>query len=115
MIALPLGDSTIAAAAMRSETKTNPSSGRSNVTLHLDLDDLTNPEVPDRLHDNGAHDHHLAHSFLEQQVHVIGVDPGEGHAKRRRQPQQHVASEPSVRRVDANLPQNLEPLADDMR
>src|SRR6186997_938872 len=101
MTALPLGDSTMAAAAMSSETNTNPSSGRMTVTLYLDLDDLANPEVANRLHDDGAHDHHLAHLFLEQQIHVLGIHPR----------QQHIAGETAVRGVDPDLPQNLESLA----
>src|SRR6188472_3605237 len=111
MIAAPLGDSTMAAAAMSSETNTNPSSGRKTVTLYLDLDDLANPEIANRLHDDGAHDHHLAHLFLEQQIHVLGIHPRQHHTQRGRECQQYIAGETAVRRVDPDLPQNLESLA----
>mgnify|MGYP003289361431 CR=1 FL=1 len=33
------------------------------VTLHLDLDDLLDPQVPDRLHHEGAKEHHLPHAL----------------------------------------------------
>src|SRR4029453_9481127 len=114
MIAAPLGDSTMAAAAMSSETNTNPSSGRRTVTLYLDLDDFTNPEVTNRLHDDGAHDHHLAHALLEQQIHVLGIHPREHDTQRGRERQQHIAGEAAVRRGAPDLPQNLESLTDDV-
>ena len=100
------------AAAISSETNRNPSSGRSTVTLYLDLDDLADPDEADGLHHDGADDHHLAHLFLEQQLHVLGVDERQRHRQRGRQRQQHVAGEAAVRRVDAHLPQDLEALAD---
>src|SRR5688572_10629162 len=53
--------SDIPIAATSSEMKRNPIRGSSTVTLHLDLDDLANPDEPDGLHDDGAHHHHLPH------------------------------------------------------
>ena len=44
-----------------------------------------------------------------------GLMNDERHCQDRRQRQQHVAGEAAVRRVHAHLPQNLEPLADDVR
>ena len=85
----PLGASAIAPAVDSSVTKMNPSTGISSVTLYLDLDDLANPEVPDRLHDDRAQDHHLAHVLVEQQRHVVGVDERQRDGQRRRQRQQH--------------------------
>ena len=51
----------------------------------------------------------------KQQVHVLGIDERQRDAQHRRQRQQHVAGEPAVRRVDAHLAEDLEPLADDVR
>src|SRR5439155_1256482 len=69
-IALELGDNAIAAAAMMSDAKTNARSGSKNVTLHLDLDDLADPDIANHLHDDCAHQQLLAQLLIEQQVHV---------------------------------------------
>src|SRR4029450_117734 len=51
--------SVIPIAVAGSEMKRRPIRGSRNVTLHLDLDDLFDPDDPDGLHDDGAHHHHL--------------------------------------------------------
>src|SRR5688572_26649554 len=109
------GISAIAAAVMIRVPKTNASNGRSIVTLHLDFDDLLDPQVPDGLHDERAEEHHLPHALPEQQVHVLGVDERQRDTEHRRQSEQHVAGEPAVRRVNPNLAEDLEALAHDVR
>src|SRR4029450_6555357 len=96
------------------EPNTNARIGRSSVTLHLDLDDLLDPEEPNRLHDEAGDDHNVAHALLEEQVHVLRVDEGEREGEKCRQRHQHVPGEPAVRRVHAHLAADLEPLADDV-
>src|SRR3954447_12041514 len=96
-MALALGDNAIATPPMSSEAKTNARSGSSSVTLHLDLDDLANPDIPNHLHDDRDHQQLLAHSRLEQQFHVRRIDDLERDAQRRRQRHQHPAGEPAVR------------------
>src|SRR5262245_22331323 len=68
-----LGMKAIAAAVTSSEAKANARSGRRSATLHLDPDDLANPEEPDRLHDQARDEHPLAHRIVEEQLHVLGV------------------------------------------
>src|SRR5215203_4975176 len=68
------GMSAIAPAVITSVPNTNARSGRSIVTLHLDLDDLLDPQVSDGLQAERREQHHLPHLFAEQQVHVLGVD-----------------------------------------
>src|SRR5262245_24213917 len=86
-----------------------------SIALYLDLDDLFDPEIPDRLHDRGGAEEHVADPLAEEQLHVLGVDERQGDGQERRQRQQHVAGQASVRGVDADLAQDLEPLADDVR
>src|SRR5262245_38533932 len=114
MTPAPCGASAIAAPATRSETNTKPSSGSSSITSHLDLDDLADPEVADRLHDDGAAHHHLTHALLEQEAHVFRVDEHQRAREHGGQRQQHVAGEAPVRGMDPHLTQNLEALADDV-
>ena len=61
------------------------------------------------------HQQHLAHALAEQRVHVVRIDERERNAQHRRQRQQHVAGHAPVRGIDANLPQDLEALAHDVR
>src|SRR5687767_12851502 len=68
------GISAIAPPATIRVPKMNARIGRSIVTLHLDLDDLLDPQVANRLHDECAHQHHLADALTEQQIHVLGID-----------------------------------------
>src|SRR5688572_11691599 len=103
-----------AAAATMSDPNTNARIG-SILTLHLDLDDLTDPYVADELHDGRDAEQHLTHALAEEQVHVIRVDERQRDAEEGRKRQEHVAREASVRRVHPDLPQDLEPLAHDVR
>src|SRR6266550_3191566 len=112
--ALP-GIITSAIAVMISDPKTKARRGRTIDTLHLDLDDLLDPYEPDGLHDDRGHEHHLPHAFAEEHVHVFGIDERECNREDGRQGKQHVARQPSMRRVDAHLAQDLEPFPDDVR
>src|SRR5581483_4886852 len=103
-----------APAAMRSDTNRNASTGRSNVTLHLDLDDLSNPHEPDRLQDHTGNQHRLTHALVEEWRHELGIDVRQRDRKRRGQRQQHVAGKSPVRGMHADLAQDLETLADDV-
>ena len=60
------------------------------------------------------HQHQPARALGEEQVHVFGVDEHQRDGEERRQSQQHVAGHAAVRRVDAHLAENLEPLAHDV-
>src|SRR5919201_6481954 len=113
-IVVEVGESASATPAMSSEAKMNARSGSSSVTLHLDLDDLANPDVANHLHDDRDHQQLLADSRLEEELHMRRIDDLERHAERGGQRHQHPAGEPSVCRVHAHLTQNLEPLADDV-
>ena len=66
------------------------------------------------MHERG-HQQHLPHALAEQHVHVFGIDERQRDAEHGRQREQHVAGQPAVRRVDAHLAQDLEPLAHDVR
>src|SRR5687767_15013046 len=77
------GASAIAAAATSSEPNRNASRGSNRFTLHLDLDDLANPEVADRLHDDGDANRHLPHAVLEQQLGVLRADERQRERERR--------------------------------
>src|SRR5688500_2807054 len=99
--------SAMAPAATIMATNKNARSGSRNVTLHLDLDHLTNPEEADRLQDDRSGQHDLSHAFVEEQVHHFRVDARQHHRQHGGQRQQHVAREASVRGVDADLPANL--------
>src|SRR5688572_26502526 len=72
-----LGISRNAAAPTSAEPTTNASRG--NSTLHLDFDDVTDPEVTDDLHADRDHQQNLPHPLPEQQVHVFGVDEHQRH------------------------------------
>src|SRR6478672_10351073 len=74
IVVVPSDDSASAAATTSSEANRNASRGRSIVTLHLDLDDLADPQEADRLHHDRPHQHHLAHVLAEEQLHVLGID-----------------------------------------
>src|SRR6185503_11529836 len=62
----------IAPAVMIRVPKTNASNGSNIVTLHLDLDDLLDPQIADGLQTERAEQHHLPHALAQQQVHVVG-------------------------------------------
>src|SRR5258705_162288 len=100
---------------MSSETKTNPSNGNSSVTSHLDLDDVSNPEVPDRLENDGAGEHYSAHRLAKQELHLFGSDRRQRYGERGGKSEQHVPREAAMRGVRADLAANLEPFADDAR
>src|SRR5690606_12017846 len=53
------GDIAMAAAVTSSDTNRNASSGSSRVTSHLDPDHAADPQVADRLHDDGGDQHQL--------------------------------------------------------
>src|SRR5688572_28758621 len=106
--------SDIPIAAISREMNRNPTRGSRNVTLHLDLDDLTDPDEPDRLHDDGAHHHHLPHPDREERPHVVGADEHQRDGQECRKSEQHIAGEPAMRGVDAHLAQNLEALSHDI-
>src|SRR5262245_44368377 len=92
----------------RAPTSAVPNRNASNgiiIALYLDLDDLLDPEVADRLHDRGGAEQHVADPFAEEQLHVIGIDERERDGQERGQREQHVAGQPAVRRVDADLAQ----------
>src|SRR3954470_10661602 len=108
-MALALGDNAIATPPMSSEAKTNARSGSSSVTLHLDLDDLANPDIPNHLHDDRDHQQLLAEFLVEEQLHVCRVDDLQRHAKCGGQRHEDPTREPAVSRMDPDLPQNLEP------
>src|SRR3954452_11700368 len=110
-----LGMRAIAIAAITIEPNTNASKGRNIVTLHLYLDDLLDPQEPDRLHPERTGRQHPAHRLMEEHVHVIGVDERERDPQHRRQREQDVPGEASVRGVDPDLAQDLEALAHDVR
>src|SRR5687768_16728423 len=80
----PAGARTIATAPMISAMNRNARSGRRIVTLHLDLDDLADPEEADRLQHHGADDHHLSQAFVEQELHLVGRDERQRHRQKRR-------------------------------
>src|SRR4051812_5750985 len=109
-----LGMRAIAIAAMTIDPNTNASNGRNIVTLHLYLDDLLDPQEPDGLHHERAGQEHPADWLAEEHVHVVGVDERERYAQHGGQRQQHVAGEPAVRGIDADLSQDLETLAHDV-
>src|SRR5690348_6243838 len=77
MVAVAPCDIDRATAATSSETKRNPIRGSNRVTLHLDLDDLTNPDEADRLHHERHHQHRLPQFVGEQQMDVVGADEGQ--------------------------------------
>src|SRR4051812_23347866 len=110
-----LGMRAIAIAAMTIDPNTNASNGRNIVTLHLYLDDLLDPQEADGLHHERARQEHPAERLVEEHVHVIGVDERERDAQHRRQREQDVPGEASVRGVDPDLAQDLEALAHDVR
>src|SRR5829696_6140773 len=64
----------IAPAVMIRVPNTNASSGRNIVTLHLDLDDLLDPQEAGGLQRQRAEQHHLPHPLAQEQVHVVGID-----------------------------------------
>src|SRR5947207_16014634 len=99
------GDNTMYAPAIRSEANTKASSGSRIVTLHLDLDDLADPDIANHLHHDRHRQQLLAELFVEEQLHMSGIDDLERHAERRRQRHQHPAREPAMGRVDADLAQ----------
>ena len=101
--------------ATSSEANEKRESGSSIVTSHLDLDDLPDPDEADRLHDDRADEHHLAHVLVEKQRSCVGVDERQRDGEGGRQRHQHVAGEAAVRRVHAHLAEDLEPLAHDVR
>src|SRR5688572_14266100 len=103
------GANAIAAPTISSETNRNARIGSS--TLHLDLDDLADPDVADELHDDRGGDHLLPHALREEELHVIRVDEHQRDGERRRKRQQDIAGEAAVRGMHADLPQNLEALA----
>src|SRR5688572_23152164 len=90
-------DMYIAAATTSSETQRNPIRGSSTVTLHLDLDDLADPEESDRLHHNRTQDHLAPHLRFDQCLDVLGTDDRQDHGQRRRQGQQHERREAAMR------------------
>src|SRR6478735_165253 len=110
-----LGMSAYAAAMTISEPKANASSGNIIDTLHLDFDDLTDPDVPDRLHHDGGQQQHLTHVLAEEDVHVVRVDEHQRDAEHRGQREQDVASHTAMRRINPHLPENLEALTHDVR
>ena len=58
----------------RPPTRTaNASSGNIIDTLHLDLDDLPDPDVSDRLHHDRGQQQHLAHALAEEQFMWSGL------------------------------------------
>src|SRR5712692_10581637 len=109
------GASASAAAATSSDPNMKASNAINTVTLHLDLDDPADPEEPNRLHHEGNEQRHLAHAVLEEQLHVLRVEHRQDDAQRRRQGQQDEGGEAAVRGVHANLPADLESLADHVR
>src|SRR5215831_7279691 len=111
----PLGVTAIAPAAMISETNRNAIKGRNRVTSHLDLHHLANPEVPDDLHDNRAFQHQVAEVLLKERRHVVRVDRRQRNGQKRRQTEKHIPGESTVRRVDADLAQDLESFPDHVR
>src|SRR5947207_8343675 len=115
MAVSPCGEKTMAPPAISSDAKRNASSGSSSVTLHLDLDDLLNPDIANDLHHDRRREHHLAHMLAKQRLHVFRVDERERDRQKRRQREQHPPGEATVRSVDPHLPPNLESLADDVR
>src|SRR5688572_29121862 len=95
------------------DPSTKASSGSIIDTLHLDLDDLFDPDEPDCLHHDARNDHHLPHALLEQQVHMRGIEERERDGEKGRQRHEHVAGKSAVRAVHAHLPPDLEPFAHD--
>src|SRR5215203_2792355 len=81
-------DMYIAAATTSSETNRNPIRGSSTITLHLDLDDLANPEEADRLHHDRAKDHRAPHLRFDQRLDVLGADDRQHQGQRGREGQQ---------------------------
>src|SRR6266853_5860571 len=114
-IVVALGVMAIAPAVTSSDTNRNAISGRNSITSHLDLHHLANPEVANHLHDKHAFEHDVAQMLAEQRRHVFGIDQRQRDRQKRRQAQQYEPGKLAVRRMDANLPQNLEPLAHHMR
>src|SRR4051812_15070967 len=110
-----LGINAYAAAMTISEPKANASSGNIIDTLHLDLDDLPDPDVPDRLHHDGGQQQHLPHVLAKEDVHVVRIDEHQRDAEHRGQREQDVASQTAMRRVNTHLPENLESLPHDVR
>jgi hypothetical protein len=109
------GASAIAAAATSSDAKRTQGAEAAAPRLHLDLDDLTNPEEADRLHHAAHRSASSAPSARETGVHVLGIDERQRNGERCRQREQHVAGEAAVRGVHADLPLDLEALAHDVR
>ena len=101
--------------AISSETKRNAEQRQQQLTLHLDLDDLADPEESDRLHDDRAPISIVCPMCsVNSSFMCSGLMNDQRDRQRRRQRQQHVAGEAAVRRVHAHLPQNLEALAHDV-
>src|SRR5690242_4666497 len=70
------GASALAATATSADPQTNAKM-TSSMGLHLDLDDLADPEETGGLHDDGASDHHFSQRLGEQQLHLRRRDEGE--------------------------------------
>src|SRR5262249_50725675 len=107
------GDSALAAAATSSDPKTNAKRA-SSIRLHLDLDDLADPEETDRLHHDGADDHHVPERLVEQQAHLFRRNEREREGESSRQRQQHKPGEAPVGGMRSHLTQNLESFTDDV-
>src|SRR6185369_3305579 len=103
----------LAATATSADPQTNAKM-TSSMGLHLDLDDLADPEETGGLHDDGASDHHFSQRLGEQQLHLRRRDEGEREGESRRQRQQHESGETSVCCMRSHLTQNLESFADDV-
>src|SRR5581483_3270628 len=114
-MALEPGDRAMAAPATRSDANTNARSGSIKVTLHLDLDDVADPDIANHLHHDRRHQQLLAEPLMEQEIHVRRIDHRQRRTERRRERHQDPAGEPAVRRMDADLAEDLEPLAHDVR
>src|SRR2546425_9866319 len=93
----------------------NARSGSKVSTLHLDFDDLLDPDPADDLHHDRHGDHHLPDRVLEQHLHVLWIEERQSDGQEAWKTQQHVAGEAPVGRVDAHLPLDLEALAHDVR
>src|SRR4029079_15180642 len=91
-----------------------PAAAETWTRLHLDLDDLLDPDVPGDLHTNRHHQQDLTYVFTEQHVHVVRVDEHQRDGQGRRQCQQDVSGQPAMRGVDAHLAKYLETLANDV-
>src|SRR5688500_17550407 len=82
-----------------------------NTASHLDIDDFSDNQRPEDLHDHAAGEHLLAHRVGEQHHHVFWIEPIHRQEQRRRQRQQDDARQAAFAGERLHLSPNLEPLA----